>query len=156
MTVVLTTLEALERGLLAIGCDQRQLGRVGMKKNISRFRANYVSHPRVYADLFERLQNAGAIDCSTLGLDKTVNYFFMAMHLLAEHPKEEKVETSFSFDVCGRAFRLHAWSIVDKIAALQSEIIAWPTWWGNPDDPNGAETRFIISVDGTHCLSFWF
>ena len=58
MTVVLTTLEALERGLLAIGYDQRQLGRVGMKKNISRFRANYVSHPRVYADLFERLQNA--------------------------------------------------------------------------------------------------
>ena len=73
MTVhVFATLEMLERGLLAIGYEQRQLDRVQMKKNISRFRANYVSHPRVYADLFERLQKTEArpLDCSILGVDK--------------------------------------------------------------------------------------
>ena len=57
MTVhFLTTLETLKAGLLVVGYDQRNLDRVGLKKNISRFQSNYVCHPRVYADLFERLQ----------------------------------------------------------------------------------------------------
>ena len=147
----MTTIEALEKGLLAKGYEQRQIDRVKMKTNLSRFRSIYVGHPRVYADLFERLQTSGTLDCSILGIEKTVNYFFMAIYLLAEYPTEEKAQTAFSFQVSDRTFRHHAWDIVEKIAALHSEIIAWPTWWGNPDDPNGGETRFIITVDGTHC-----
>ena len=129
-----------------------------MKKNISRFRTNYVSHPRVYADLFERLQTTeideALLDCSVLGLEKTLNYFFMAIYLLAEYPTEEKAETVFSFGVCDRTYRLHGWNIVAKIAALHSDVIKWPEWWGNPashPDGNLNETRFIITVDGTHC-----
>ena len=106
MVVALTTFETLERGLSDVGCDQKQLDRVGMKKNISQFRTNYVSHPRVYADLFERLQTTeideALLDCSVLGLEKTLNYFFMAIYLLAEYPTEEKAETVFSFGVLNK------------------------------------------------------
>ena len=150
---VLTTLEVLHKGLLTVGYDQAQLDRVGMRKNVSRFRTNYVSHPRIYADLFQRLQTspAAALDCSILGLDKTVNYFFVGIYLLAQYPTEEKSESAFSFKMCDRTFRDHAWDMVEKIAAMHPEIIAWPERWSNPDDPNGPETRFIMSVDGTHC-----
>ena len=151
MLHVLTTLEVLDKGLMAVGYEQRQIDRVGMKKNISRFRTNYVSHPRIYADLFERLQRIGNLDCSVLGIDKTVNYFFAAIYLLAQYPTEEKAESAFSFDMCDRTFRDHSWDIVWKIFDLHHHIIVWPTWWGNPDDPNGPETKFIITVDGTHC-----
>ena len=54
--VHLTTLEILQRGLLAVGYNQNELDRVNLKKNVSRFRTKYGSHPRIYADLFERLQ----------------------------------------------------------------------------------------------------
>ena len=151
--LMLTTWEILTRGLLAIGYDQSQLDRVGLMKNLSRFQSSYVCHPRVYADLFERLQQIveAPLDCSIFGVDKTVNYFFMAIYLLTQYPTEEKAETAFSFEACNKMFRDHAWGIVKKISALRSEVIEWPAWWGNPDDPDGPETRFIISVDGTHC-----
>ena len=79
---VLTTLEVLHKGLLTVGYDQAQLDRVGMRKNVSRFRTNHVSHPRMHADLFQRSQTspAAALDCSVLGLDKTVNHFFAGTH----------------------------------------------------------------------------
>ena len=96
MVHILTTLEVLGKGLLAVGYDQRQIDRAGMKKNISRFRTNYVSHPRIYADLFERLQRIGDLDCTVLGIDKTENYFFAAACLLAQNPTEEKAESTRS------------------------------------------------------------
>ena len=160
MLHVLTTLEVLDKGLMAVGYEQRQIDRVGMKKNISRFRTNYVSHPRIYADLFERLQRIGDLDCSVLGIDKTVNYFFAAMHLLAQYPTEEKAESAFSFDMCDRTFRDHSWDIVWKIFDLHHHIIAWPTWWGNPDDPNGPTCLLdtkepgIFSFPSAWCSSF--
>ena len=79
-------------GLLAIGYDQAQLDPVGMRKNVSRFRTNHVSHPRTHADLFQHLQTspAAALDCSVLGLDKTVNYFFAGIYLLTQYPTEEE------------------------------------------------------------------
>ena len=86
---VFTTLEILNRGLLALRYDQRKLDRVSCKKNISRFRTNCVCHPRAHADLFERLQSTqipeARLDCSVLGVDKTLNYFFMAIYLLARY-----------------------------------------------------------------------
>ena len=138
MTVhVLTTLEMLNRGLLVVGYDQKSLDRVGLKKNISRFRTHYVCHPRVYADIFERLQTTpieeAYLDCSKLGVDKTVDYFFMAIFLMAQYPTEEHAESVFSFYVCDRTFRTHAWEFIKKIAVLHSEVIVWPEWWGNPD-----------------------
>ena len=72
-----TALEILEKGLLAVKFDQRQLDRVGLKKNLSRFRSNCVGHPRVCAILFEMLQETGSLDCSILGLEKSLNYFFI-------------------------------------------------------------------------------
>ena len=82
---VLTTLETLNAGLLVVGYDQKSLDRVGLKKNISRFRTHYVCHPRVFVDIFERLQTTqieeARLDCSKLGTEKTVNYFFMAIYL---------------------------------------------------------------------------
>ena len=66
---VFAALEILEKGLLAVKFDQRQLDRVGLKKNLSRFRSNYVGHPRVHVILFEMLQETGLLDCSILGLE---------------------------------------------------------------------------------------
>ena len=150
---VLTSLEILNQGLLAVGFKQEQIDRVKHKKNLSRFRTNYCSHPRVYAHLFERLQTTdieeAQLDCSALGLEKTLNYFFAAIYLLARYPTEEQVESTFS--ISGRTFRKYAWSIVGKISALFPEIVVWPDWWGNPNNPEGGETKFILTVDGTHC-----
>ena len=95
---VLTTLEILVQGLLAVGCEQRKSDRVSTKKNISGFRSNCVCHPRICAELFARLQmtdtEEAKLDCSALGVDKTANYFFMAMYLLADYPTEEQAETA--------------------------------------------------------------
>ena len=153
MAHILTTLEVLGKGL---GYDQRQIGRAGMKNNISRFRTNYVSHPRVCADLFERLQRIGGLDCAVLGIDKTENCFFAAACLLAQYPTEEKAESAFSFNMCDRTFRDHAWDIVWKIFDLHHHIIAWPTWWGNPDDPNGPITKFSSSSSTLEALVLAF
>ena len=101
---VFTALEILEKGLLAVKFDQRQLDRVGLKKNLSRFRSNYVGHPRVHAILFEMLQETGLLDCSILGLEKSLNCFFVGVHLLAQHPTEEESECDnmTSFDALHR------------------------------------------------------
>ena len=97
------------------------------------------------------LQETGSLDCSILGLEKSLNYFFMGVHILAQYPTEEEAEKAFAFEACNRTFRNHGWEMVRKIAALQSEVIQWPDWWGNPDDPDGPQTMFITSVDGAHC-----
>ena len=124
MAHILTTLELLGKGLLAVGYDQRQIDRVGMKKNISRFRTNCVSHPRVHADLFERLQRFGILDCSVLGIDKTENHFFAATCLLTQCATEEKAESAFSFNVCDRTFRDHSWDTVWKMFDLHHHATA--------------------------------
>ena len=154
--VVFTPHEILEHGLKVVGFDENRISRVGMKKNLSRFRSNYVGHPRVYADLFHRLQTtsiAGArVDCSVLGIEKTLNYFLMSIYFLANYPTEEKMESLMSFGPSDRTFRKHAWDFIKKISLLHHEIIVWPEWWGNEDKPDGDETQFILTVDGTHCL----
>ena len=84
---VLTTLEALNTGLLVVGYDQRNLDWDRLKEYISGFQSHYVCHPRVYTDLFVGLQTTEIVDtqldCSKLGLEKALNYFFM---LLAKLP----------------------------------------------------------------------
>jgi hypothetical protein len=150
---VVTTFEMLHRGLLLMGFDEQRIARVNEAKNVSRFGASYVGHPRVYADLFERLQRTeiteARLDCDMLGREKTLDYFLMAIYLLASYPTEEQAEGVFK--VSDRTFRFHAWNIVHKISLLFSEIITWPKYWGNPDSENEEETIFIITVDGTHC-----
>jgi hypothetical protein len=152
--VVYTPNEILDLGLQAVGFSPERIQRVGLAKNLSRFRSHYVGHPRVYADLFVLLQTTAneeaRLDCSILGITKTRNYFFMAIYLLAVYPTEEQAEGSFSFDICDKTFRTHSWDIIRKISLLYSEVVQWPEWWGNPDNP-GEETEFIITVDGTHC-----
>ena len=100
--VVFTPFEILTRGLQVVGFKEERIKSVGLKKNLSRFRSAFVGHPRVYADLFGRLQSTdidtARIDCAKLGgVEKTLNYFFMAIYLLANYPTEEKAESIFSF-----------------------------------------------------------
>lgn len=153
--VVQTPMQMLQHGLKILGYDDRKIARVGLKKNLSRFRTCYVGHPRVYATLFGRLQTTGIpearLDCSILGEEKTLNYFFMSIYFLANYPTEEKMESDLSFHPSDRTFRTHAWAIIKKIYLLHKEIIVWPDWWGNPDKEDSEETKFIITVDGTHC-----
>ena len=113
-----------------------------MKKNISRFGTNYVSHPRVYADLFERLQRIGGLDCAVLGIDKTENCFFAAACLLAQCPTEEKAESSFSFDMCDRTFQDHAWDIcLENIRPIISSFIFFFL-------SNGSSSFFLLRMGG--------
>ena len=157
--VVRASIEILRLGLKVVHYDDHDrqlLDRVSMKKNLSRFRSNYVGHPGAYADLFYRLQTTdipeARLDCSILGVEKTLNYFFMTICFLANYPTEEKMESSMSFKPSEQTFQTHAWAIIEKIYHLHKEVIVWPSWWGNPDNPQAGETNFIITVDGTHCL----
>jgi hypothetical protein len=153
--VLLTSDEVLAYGLLAMGFSEKRILRVKKEKNFSRFRSHYVGHPKVYADLLYRLQVTDIpeahLDFSILGKDKTIKYFFMGIYLLASYPTEERAESAFSFGPSDRTYRTHAWAIVEKIAALFPDIIVWPDQWINPANPDAGETRFIITVDGTHC-----
>ena len=152
---ILNPFEILRKGLGVVCFDEKRCQRVGLKKNLSRFRSAYVGHPRVYADLFERLQTTeieeARLDCSILGREKTLNYFFMTISFLATYPTEEEAEKSFSFTISERTFRKYVWEITRKIAALYPSIIFWPDSWGDPNNPNAGEPHFIITVDGTHC-----
>lgn len=153
---VLTPDEILHKGLLAVKYSEKQLKRVGKKKNLARFRNSYTSDPIVYADLFYRLQTTSILeallDCDALGREKTLNYFFMALNLLSCYPTELEAERNFVFEPCDRTFREHGWAIVKKISMLAPDIIVWPDDWGNPEkEDNTDETIFVITVDGTHC-----
>jgi hypothetical protein len=158
--VVLTPDEVLHRGLLLVGFREKQIERVKEKKNLSRFRAHYACHPKVYAVLLTRLQetpneNARLVFCRSRGgrilIDHTLKFFFMAIHFLACYPKEEQAEAMFN--VCDKTYRHWVWFIVEKIALLKPEVICWPESWNNADNPQDStsQTIFIISVDGTHC-----
>ena len=153
---VFTPNEMLWHGLLAVGYEERRIQRVGMSKNLSRFRQKFCSHPRVYSDLFTLLQTTdieeARLDCSVFGVGKTLDYFFMGIYLLAKYPTEQDAETAFASGPCDRTWRKHAWNIVHKISSLFPDVIEWPVWWGNPQDPEKGEPEFIITVDGTHCM----
>lgn len=154
--VVRTPIEMLRHGLRVVGYEDHQIDRCSWKKNLSRFRTCFVGHPRVYADLFHRLQSTAIpeamLDCSILGEEKTLDYFFMTIYFLANYPTEEQMESAMSFKPSDRTFRKHAWANIKKIYHLHKEVIVWPNSWGNPDKGDKGDTRFIITVDGTHCL----
>lgn len=155
--LILTSDQVLFKALALVGFNATRQNRVNRAKNLSRFRTHYNSHPRVYADLFYRLQvtqiDEARVDCSVLGDEKTTNYFLMAIHLLACYPKEEEAEGVFSksIGVCDRTWRNWSWLFVRKIACLFPEIIVWPDEWTNPANPDAGETIFTITVDGIHC-----
>lgn len=152
--VVLTHQEVLQWGLKLVGFTDKQIQRVGEKKNLSRFRTHYQSHPAVYAVLLMRLQETTDEDARLVfgsNRAQTLKYFFMAIHFLACYPTEEKAEAIFN--ICDRSYRNWVWIIVEKIAMLKDEIIFWPESWNNPDNPQDSisQTIFIVTVDGTHC-----
>jgi hypothetical protein len=152
--LVLTPNEVLQCGLKLVGFSDKQIQRVGEKKNLSRFRTHYGAHPIVYAALLTRLQETTNEDARVefdINPEQMLNYFFMAIHFLACYPTEEKAEAMFK--VCDRTYRHWVWFLVEKIALLKDEIIYWPESWNNPDNPQDSvsQTIFIVTVDGTHC-----
>lgn len=150
--VILTPDEVLQRGLQLVGFNDKRQASVRRKKNRSRFRTHYVSEPNVYAVLLVRLQTTAIaearINFDTVGVKKTIDYFFAAIHLLACYPKEEQAEAIFGWS--DRTWSNWAWKIVKNISRLKSEIIVWPSWWGDTDSDLNDETIFIITVDGAH------
>lgn len=151
--VVLTPDDVLRRGLILVGFDERRQQRVKKKKNLSRFRQHYASDPVVYAVLLHRLQTTmnkeAKVEFDKVGIDKTINYFFMAIHLIARYPRAEEAEGIFK--ISEKSWRVWVWKIAKKIAKLKPEIIVWPERWDNPDSDCDDETIFIITVDGVHC-----
>ena len=145
-------------GLLAVGHDQNQLGRVKLKKNLSRFCTNFVGHPRIHADLFLHLQtieiDKAHLDCSILRIEKMLKCFFMTTHFLAQYPTEEKIESALSFNVSDHTFQKHGWWIVLEIAFLCSEMIVWPEWWGNSNDTDGEDSEILNSLGLQTCSCF--
>ena len=151
--VVLTPDEALLRGLEVVGFTEQRQNRVKKKRNLARFRTHFSADPGVYAVLLTRLQTTSndkaKLDFETLGVYKTIKYFFMAIHFLACYPKLNEGEGLFG--VCEKTYRVWVWKIVGNISSLKPEIILWPASWGNPDSENNDQTIFIITVDGVHC-----
>jgi hypothetical protein len=150
--VILTTDEVLQRGLELVGFNQKRQASVRRKKNRSRFRTHYTAEPNVVAVLLVRLQttdNAAArISFDKVGVNKTVSYFFAAIHLLAKYPTKEEAEGVFKWS--DRMWSSWTWDIVKKISKLKPEIIIWPSWWGDLNSDSNDEAIFIISVDGAH------
>lgn len=155
VAVVLTQHQTLERGLKLVGFDEKRIKSVRWKKNLSRFCTHYNSHPLIYAVLLTKLQTTNIKEArlefnQRVGVDRTIDYFFMAIHLLANYPEEEIAEGIFK--ICDRTWRTWVWSIVKKIHMLKPEVIVWPKKWTNPENPeDDSQTIFTISVDGTHC-----
>ena len=76
---------------------------------------------------------------------------FSWLSIFWQSTRQKSKQKAPFFDICDKTFRTHSWDIIRKISLLYSEVIEWPEWWGNPDNPGGGETQFIITVDGTHC-----
>lgn len=152
--IVLTPDEVLCRGLELVGFDQKRQQNVVTKKNLSRFRTHYSGNPATYAELLTRMQISDEPEAridfcfDKVGIEKGIDYFFMGIHLLACYPVEEEAEGIFK--CCDRTWRDWAWKIVKAISYLKDEIIVWPKKWSHPEDPEGEQTLFIITVDGAH------
>ncbi len=153
LRAVLTPDEILFRGLSLVGFNEVRQRRVRRKKNLSRFRTHYQSDPKVYAVLLVKLQtteiDGARLDFDTVGVQKTIDYFFMAIHCLACYPTEQEAEGIFG--CCDKTWRDWVWKIIKNISELLPEIIIWPDYWGHPDSEFGTKTIFIVSVDGVHC-----
>lgn len=148
---VLTTDDALKRGLELVGFSAARQSSVRRSKNMSRFRTWYGSNPVVCSSLWQKLHQTtierAQINWKNLSYGRRVRYYFMAIHMLACYPTEQEAEGTWGKS--DKTWRCWVWHIVGCIAAIKPEIIRWPSFWGNSDSED--ETIFIITVDGTHC-----
>lgn len=147
--------QILHQGLQLVGFTERQINGVKLQKNLSRFRTHYTNNPLVYAILFCILQTMDNEEANILplfqkvGRKKVLDYYLMAIHLLACYPTEEEAEALFN--ISNVTWSNWAWDIAERIALLKVEVVHWPDSWCNPDSDNDAQTVFILTVDGVHC-----
>lgn len=151
---ILTTDQVLCHGLELVGFDKKRQGKVQRKKNRSRFRTHYGSEPDVYAHLFGLLQTTEIKEAGIqehfdyVGIDKTIDYFFGAIYMLAKYPTEEEAEGVFGWS--DRTWSKWVWKIIVNISSLKTEVVVWPESWNNPDSEKDDQTIFIVTVDGAH------
>ena len=115
--------------------------------------------PRVYANIWERLQTTDKEDANIaayvgqIGALKCLQYYFMTIHLMACYPTYEQGERAFAKSVgpCDKTWSTWSWKLIEKIYNLHHEIIEWPSSWANPDSNSTEEPIFIVTVDGMHC-----
>jgi hypothetical protein len=138
LTMIVSPIQMLRRGLRLLGIDRRIQDRRGKKANVTNFKSHYGIHPNQASTVWKEI-----IDNEYLGEEEAnLKSFFMALNFLRCYDTEDVRATRFREDK--RAMRAHTWSWIQKISNLKASKIKFPA----PDSWNG--TTFICSVDGTH------
>lgn len=121
MFLIFTRHEILQYGLELCGFDATRQQRVGVEKNIERFKSHFGSHPEVYAQIWEDLQvNANPepwVDAVRADLDA----FLITLHFLRRYPTES--EQAGLFKISEKTARKWCWNFVSKIQALKNDKV---------------------------------
>ena len=114
--LIFTTEEVLLQGLRLIGYKPRQLNRVRRKTLYRRFKAHFGSNPKVYAEIWEALQQTDIADAKlTDPSEDDFNNYMMALYFMKAYPTEE--EMSSRFGVHEQTARKWVRFYVNKLAA---------------------------------------
>jgi hypothetical protein len=146
---LLTPTELLRFGLILMGFSPPRVDRVNQKQKMDWWASEFRATPQVYAMVFEDLQTTD-IEDACIGNDATeteCKYFMIAMHFLACYPKMNSMERTFNLSA--KTLREQIWFYLGKVQALKVSKVVWPTRW-NPNEDDGVETTFILTVDGIH------
>jgi hypothetical protein len=146
---IITPTELLRLGLIWIGFTPKRVDRVNQNQCLEWWATEFRVTPQVYSIIFEDLQTTD-IEDACIGNDATeqdCKYFMMAMHFLASYPKMNTMERTFGLSA--KTIREQIWFYATKVQALKESKIVWPDRW-NPNEDDGPETIFILTVDGIH------
>lgn len=138
---ILTEDEMLTEGLNALGWDEEKLKRNQTKTLNEKFRAHFGANPHVVAQLWEDLITTDNAKARVDPVKNPIKQFFVALHFLKRYQTE--IERNTTWKMSQNTLRAWTWFYVDKIGALLSTKISWPS-------DNYGDQIWIMSVDGTH------
>ena len=123
MVIVITVNQFLKRGNELVGFSTFRQNSVSHATNVERFKANYGSHPSVYAQIWEDLQRTNhpeaRIDTKVIHVDA----FLMGIFFLRNYQTE--IQLSSVFRVCEKTVRRVVWLVAAKIQALRVEKVSF-------------------------------
>jgi DDE superfamily endonuclease len=124
-------------------CSKRQIRRWQQEKRKRKFQRKFGVSPVVAVLIWEDLQTTSFPEAHVEGNRLNIRYFLMALHHLKKYPTDEDREDAW--DVSMKTGREWTWYYCEKIQALKSQKITWPSHSEFSDD------IWVVTVDGTHC-----
>ena len=134
-------------GLELAGFSSWRQKRVGSFSNRRRFKTVYGSSPEDLARMWSDLLTTSVPGARVKTSWADPVQFLMTHYWLRNYPTETCMTGIFK--LTEKTIRKWVWYFLEKIAALKSDKITWPSSW-NSEDPQRPTPMFLGSVDGVH------